>query len=224
MLRLTPRSVRRKLLPLAYAIFLTGTLVSSAIFYTGKAFDPKQAVLSDMQSPDDNPHGYGASALGTAISAVLLAPAVSLFYRRLRPGRPRLALAGAIMFAVGLASAIAVGILAPFTHGYTPLHVQLASAAFVGVSAGTWLYLLGVRVAPALLAVQLAIVMLLVFLCYGPVNFDNSRLLTSLAFSEWVLCLDCAATLWILAGRIETGAAGQPPPEPQTMRRPTSAS
>ena len=201
---LTPSFVRRTLLPVTYLIFLAGMLISAAIFYRGKPFDAKQAVLSDLQSPDENPHGFGASAAGTGISAILLAPAVQLFYRRLRPQKPRLATAGAVTFAVGLACAIAVGVLAPFTHGYTPLHVQLASAAFVGVSAGTLLYLFAVRAAPALLATQLSVLALLVFLCYGPVNFDNSRLLTSLAFSEWVLCTNCAATLWLLSKSIDT--------------------
>ena len=108
---------------------------------------------------------------------------------------------------VGLAAAVAVGLLAPFTHGYTPLHVQLASAAFVGVCAGTLLHLFAAGAGRALLIVQVAILLSLIFLCYGPVNFDNGRLLTSLAFSEWVLCLDCAVALWVLARGIE-GMAG----------------
>jgi hypothetical protein len=98
---------------------------------------------------------------------------------------------------------MAIAILAPFTHGYTLQHIQLASAAFVGICAGTWLQLLAARAAPALLIFQAAALSLLVYLCYGPVNFDNSRLVTSLAFWEWVLCADCAAALWILAQKIE---------------------
>jgi hypothetical protein len=43
------------------------------------------------------------------------------------------------------------------------------------------------------------------FLCYGPVDFDNGRLLIGLAFWEWVLCLDCAVALWALAGAVEKG-------------------
>jgi hypothetical protein len=202
---LTPRLVRRVLLPASYLVFLAGMVVSGVIFYSGRGFDAKDAVLSDLQSPDENPHGYGASAAGTAVSAILLAPAVAVFYRQLRPRCGGFALAGMVMFAIGLSSAVAVGILAPFTHGYTPLHVQLASAAFVGVSAGTWLHLFAAGAARALLVVQFAILLLLIFLCYGPVNFDNGRVLTSLAFWEWVLCLDCAAALWMLAGGIEVG-------------------
>src|SRR4051794_2598096 len=102
---LTPRFVRRALLPASFLVFLAGMLASAAIFYSGKAFDPKQAVLSDLQSPDENPRGYGPSAASTAISAVLLAPAVALFHGRLRTHSPMLSLAGAVMFAAGLACA-----------------------------------------------------------------------------------------------------------------------
>jgi hypothetical protein len=187
-------------------------LTSGAIFYRGKPFDPKTAILSDMQSPDVNPHGFGASAVGTAVSAILLAPTATVYYLRLRRGHPLLALAGLVMFAVGMVSAVAIGILAPFTHGYTPLHVQLASTAFIGISTGTWLHLLAARAAPVLLAFQLGAVLLLVFLCYGPVEFTNGRLLTSLAFWEWVLCVECGLALWALARGIEAKTAVNMPP------------
>jgi hypothetical protein len=112
---------------------------------------------------------------------------------------PKLSLAAAIAFAVGLSSAVSIGILAPFTHGYTALHVQLASAAFIGICAGAWLNLLAARAAPALLIFQFAALLIVIFLCYGRVEFNNDRLLTSLAFWEWVLCLDCGVALWALA-------------------------
>jgi len=99
--------------------------------------------------------------------------------------------------------AIAIGALAPTTHGYTPLHIQLASAAFIGISAGTLLHLVAARAAPSLLLFQLVALATLVFLCYGPVEFKNDRLFTCLAFWEWVLCLDCAAALWALAVAVE---------------------
>jgi hypothetical protein len=165
----------------------------------------KAAVISDLESPDDNPHGFVASAVGTAVCGVLLVPAALVFCRELRKVRPTLAAAGGVAFGVGLTSAIAVGILAPVTHGYTPLHIQLASAAFVGVCGGAWLHLVAARAARPLLLVQLVCFLILLFLCYGPVEFDNSRLLTSLAFWEWVLCLDCGACLWALSSAVERG-------------------
>jgi hypothetical protein len=198
MLRLTPRLVRRTLLPASYLVFLASMLVSGTIFFRGKPFDAKAAVLSDLQSPDENPHGYGVAAAGTALSAFLLAPATAVFYRCLRKEHPKLSLAGAMAFAVGLSSAVSLGILAPFTHGYTPLHVQLASAAFIGICAGAWFHLLAARAAPTLLIFQLAALLIAIFLCYGPMDFNNDRLFTSLAFWEWVLCLDCGVALWAL--------------------------
>jgi len=82
------------------------------------------------------------------------------------------------------------------------MHIQLPSAAFIGVRAGTWFYLLAARAAPALLVFQFAVLLVVVVLCYGPVDFNNSRLLTGLAFWEWVLCLDCGVALWALAGAV----------------------
>jgi hypothetical membrane protein len=177
---------------------------SAVIFYQGKQFDAKSAILSDLQSPDENPHGYRFAAIGTAIAAILLLPAAASFYMHLRNVRPKLALAGVATVAVSLAAAIGIGIFAPWTHGYSPMHVQLASATFIGISAGTLFNLLAARAAPALLIFQFAALLLLVFLCYGPVQFSNDRLLTSLAFWEWVLCLDCGAALWALSGTIRT--------------------
>lgn len=206
MFSLTPRTVRRALLPASYLVFLAGTLASGVIFYHGRSFDVKAAILSDLQSPDENPHGYEALAAGVALSATLLAPCVIEFYRQLCRRQPRLAMAGAVMFAVGTLSAIAVGILAPFTHGYSPLHVQLSSAAFIGITAGTTLHMLAARAPRALLVLQLGVLLLLAFLCYGPVDFDNSHLLTGLAFWEWVLIGECGAALWALAGLIESQA------------------
>jgi hypothetical protein len=51
--------------------------------------------------------------------------------------RRKLALAGTVLLGAGLAAAIAIGFLAPFTTDYTPLHIQLAFAAFIGICAGT---------------------------------------------------------------------------------------
>lgn len=199
MLRLTPRLVRRKLLPASYLVFLASMLLSGMIFYKNRPFDLKAAILSDLQSPDENPHGYGVAAVGTVLFAFLLAPSTAVFYRCLRRGHPKLSLAGAIVLAAGLTATVSIGILAPFTHGYSPLHVQLASAAFIGICAGASLNLFAARVAPALLIFQIATLLIVLFLCYGPVHFDNDRLLTSLAFWEWLLCLDCGVALWALA-------------------------
>ena len=131
----TARFARRVLIPASYLIFLAGLLVSGVVFYRGRSFDPKAAIFSDLQSPDENPHGYGAAAAGTSLCAMLLAPAAVTFCVRLWRRRPLLTLPGAVWFAAGLGSAIAIGFLAPLTRGYSPLHVQLAYAAFAASAA-----------------------------------------------------------------------------------------
>jgi len=198
-LDIAPRLVFRAIVPAACLVLLVGFVISGVIFYRGKPFDVKAAIISDLESPDDNPYGYGAAAAGTAASATLLAPAVIVFLRHLRTDRPTLALAGAAVFAVGLGAAIGIGILAPYTRGYTPVHVQLAYAAFIGICGGTWLHLLAARAASALITIQGGVLLFLVYLYVGPEFFNNDRLLTSLAFWEWVLCIDCGAALWALA-------------------------
>jgi len=85
------------------------------------------------------------AAVGTVLFAILLAPATIVFYQCLQKEYPKLSLAAVILFAVGLTSGVSIGILAPFTHGYSPLHIQLASASFIGIFGGTWLNLLAAR-------------------------------------------------------------------------------
>lgn len=87
----------------------------------------RRVILSDLQSPDDNPNGYGASAAGTAFSAILLA---AVFHSHYGENIPR------------------------------------------------W----GRR--------------------SSSVHFNNHRLLTSLAFWEWALCVECGgatSTLEVLS-------------------------
>lgn len=202
MLEISALSVRRVLLPAVCVAFFSCMTVSAAIFYRGRPVDLKAAIISDLESPDDNPRGYGISSAGTAIAAILFAPAVIVFYKRLRSKRPKLAVAGVILFAIGLSAALAIGVLAPFTHGYTTLHIHLASAALIGICAGTLLHLIAARASWRLVAFQVFVMLLLIFLCYGRVEFDNNHLLTGLAFWEWVLCADCVVGLWVLAGAV----------------------
>jgi hypothetical protein len=42
-------------------------LIACAFYFHGKPFDFKSAIISDLESPEENPSGYGASAAGTAI-------------------------------------------------------------------------------------------------------------------------------------------------------------
>ena len=203
MFRLTPRFARRILIPMSGVIFVTGLGFSEAAFYSGKPFDAKAAIISDLESPDDNPRGYGASAAGTATAAILLTPAVAVFYRRLRRVRPAPALVGTLMFAAGLGAAISIGILAPFTRGYSPVHIQLAYAAFIGIWGGTFFHFIAAKANQVLIALQGSVLLFLGYSYFLPEFFNNDRLLTGLAFWEWMLCLGCGIGLWILARTVE---------------------
>jgi len=201
--RLTANFALRTLIPASGLIFLIGLVVSGAIFFHDKPFDAKAAIISDLESPNENPSGYEPSAAATTISGVLLVPPVVVFYRRLRNDRPWLAKAGAATFTFGLCAAIAIGILAPFTRGYSPLHIQLAFIAFIGICGGTWFHLVAARASPVLIGFQGTVTAFLLYLYFGPNFFNNDHLLTSLALWEWILCLDCGIALWLLARRVK---------------------
>ena len=206
----TPRVVRRVFLPLSCAVFFGSLIVASVFYFRDRPFDFKWAVISDLESPEDNPRGYGFAAFGTAVCAILLIPAAMLFHSRLRTFRRKPALVGAAFFAAGLASAIAIGFLAPFTHDYTPVHIQLAFAAFIGICSGT-LVCPTIAAVPALatgnpwgpglvamVVLQGGVLLFLMYLYFTPHFFNYKGLLTSLAFWEWLLCADCVSSLWIL--------------------------
>ncbi|HYW48946.1 MAG TPA: hypothetical protein VE959_39145 [Bryobacteraceae bacterium] len=129
--RPTPRVVAGVLAPCAVALLLAGTAWSAAIYYSARPLVFADAVLSDLQSPDDNPHGYLPAALATVLCGLLLFPAATLFQTALGQSHRRLAAAGAWLYRAGLAAAVAMGLLEPFQELYSPLHVLLAYAAFV---------------------------------------------------------------------------------------------
>lgn len=216
----TPRAVRRLLLPLSCVVFFGGLVISSTFYFRGRPIDFKAAVISDLESPEDNPGGYAFAAAGTAACAILLIPVVVLSHSRLRVIRPKRASVGAAFLAVGLASAIAIGCLAPFTNDYTPVHIQLAFTAFIGICSGT-LVCSTIAIIPALaagnrsgpglvatVAVQGGVILFLVYLYFTPHFFNHKGLLTSLAFWEWLLCADCVFSLWMLATALDRTSAG----------------
>jgi hypothetical membrane protein len=212
-----PGTVRRWLLPLSFLVFAVGHLISCGFYFSGKPFDIKSAIISDLESPYENPHGYGAGAAGTALCGLLLAPLIPVFYRRLRAERPKMAkmaMAGAALLAIGATAAVAIGALAPFTEGYSPLHVQLAFVVFIAITAGAAI-LLSVAGATKAAVFDGAVVLFLIYLYFTPVEFfHNDQLSRSLAFCEWVLCASCGASLWILERRIERAKPEVSPPTP----------
>ena len=206
---LTPRRVRRALIPLIYLVFSAGMTVSSAAFYHNKPLDPevKVATISDLMSPADNPHGYAVAIAALLATGILLVPAVLLFYRKVRKNSPKLALAGAGMFAFGLAAMISIGVLSPFVRDDTPLHFRLAHIAFVGICAGIACHLVAARATLSLVLAQCGVLAVLGYLYFGSEFFWNHSLLTSFAFLECILCLDFGVGLWGLAKHIELACA-----------------
>lgn len=140
------------------------------------------------------------SAAATAISAILLA---AVFHLRLCKSHAVLVQTGTLMFALGLGSALAIGVLAPFTRGYSPVHIQLTYAAFIGIWGGTFFDLIAARGNWALLALQGGVLLFLVYLYFVPDFFNNDRRLSTLAFWEWMLSVGCWVGLWTLAGAVE---------------------
>src|ERR1700678_214055 len=109
-MKVTWRQVYRLFLPASFAALFLGLLGSGAFYFQHRPFDFKAAIISDLESPEDNSHGYGWSAAGTALCAVLLAPSALFFHRRLRAVRRKLTWAGSILFGFGLTAAMAIGL------------------------------------------------------------------------------------------------------------------
>jgi len=203
MLRLTPRFVRRALIPASYSIFLAGIGFSGAIFYHGKPFHLKAATVSDLMSPLDNPQGYRIAIAATALTALLLIPTVVFSYQRLRRKGPKLALVGAIMFALGLTAALAIAALSPFIPEASLTHILLAHTAFIGICAGIFCHLVAARATLLPILAHCGFLVVLSYLYVGWVFFANQTLLTSLPSLECVFCLDCAVGFWALAKLLE---------------------
>ena len=176
--------------------FCTGLGIAGWIYFTGRPFDARDLVISDLVSPDDNPRGYLAGAAGIAIASLLLVPGLARNHLRVRFRDRWAALAGTVLSGLGLLAAMSIGILAPMTHDYTVLHVQLAFAAFIGVCAGTTTHLaVAARRNRALLGFQSCVLLFLGYLYFHPRFFGNTGLLDSLAFWEWMLCGNCVVLL-----------------------------
>lgn len=184
------------LLGLSCVVFCVGLGVAASSYFAGRVFDAREMVISDLVSPDDNPRGYVAGASGIALAALLLIPGVVRNHLHWRRGAARLTLAGTVCAGVGLAAALAIGVLAPMTHDYTFLHVQLAFAAFIGVCAGTTMHLAVARQPTwVVLWFESLVLLFLGYLYLHPRFFGNTGLLDSLAFWEWMLCGNCVVLL-----------------------------
>ena len=200
---LTPRFVRRALIPASHFIFLAGIGFSSAIFYRGKPFHIKPATVSVLMSPLHNPQGYGIAIAATALTALLLIRTVLFSYQRLRRKGPKLALIGAVMSAFGLTALLAIAALSPFTRIDSWPHIILAHTALIGICAGIFCHLVAARATLLPLLAHCGFLVVLFYLYVAWRFFANHTLLTSLTSLECVFCLDCAVGFWALAKLLE---------------------
>ena len=212
---LTARTVRRVLLPASSLSFLAGMLISTVPYYAGQSIDLKRAILSNLSSHGDNPHGYLAADVGITLCGVVLIPVALWFFRGLRRVHRELAAVGSLLFGAGLMAAIAIGLMGPFEQGYSALHIDLAYATFLFAAAGM-LVLLGLVVwralragrGRALLVMEVLLACLLALLFYllagesathGKNFFDDKNFFRSLACGEWVLFGVNVVYLFVLA-------------------------
>jgi len=173
--------------------------ISSAVYFARRPVRFSDSVISNFLSPDENPMGYLAAALGTAIAALVLAPTARLFYRRLNLIHRLGSIAGTTFYAVGLLAAILIGCLAPVRGLDYSVHLALAYGAFMSLQAGIAVYLTVAangaksRGLAAFATVEWILALSLFAVSFGP-DWPGST-----AFCEWALCATIGAGLWVLA-------------------------
>lgn len=211
----SPRFARGILIPASTLVFFVGLLLASVSYFSAQQRTFIDALISWLQSPSANPHGYLFATGGTAVSGILLAPVALMFYRRLSAIHRALAVIGSFFFAAGLLAAVLIGCLSPFPDTYEPLHIPLAYATFISMSAGLAICLAVAacasqsrrRVLTGLAAFMGAVVLFLFYLLLvSDAFFDNKHWYTSLAFLEWLLCVGNAAYAYLLAAVLERNA------------------
>jgi Protein of unknown function (DUF998) len=194
--------------------FFLGLLTSACAFYANRTFQWKDAIISDLQSPEENPNGYFASAFATAMTAVFFFQLLRLFHRRLCGVSLAGTSAGSAFFGVGAAGALAIGCLAPFPVSYESVHIPLAFATFICLVAGTGVYLFltakhfhgasrtrrrGLLFCCGLIVAILAV---LVKVSFTPDFFSGDSFFTTLALWEWVLCAAIVGFLLVLSSAL----------------------
>ena len=210
------RRILTVLIPASSLIFFSSLLVSSAFYHSSKQVKLNDAVISSLQSPNDNPRGYPIACAGTAISAMLFLPA--FFFRTLFRGNRIVATAGSLIYTLGLIAALLIGCLAPFPRLYDHVHIPLAYAAFIAIATGLLICLAlasyplvrkggtsGIAMLPLVL-ILLVVVLYLFYLVLAPDDHaPDHGLLNNVAFVEWTLsvciALYTAILTAVLSGR-----------------------
>jgi len=192
----------------SYLIFFGSMVMSARSFYSGRPVHLRDAMISGLLSPTDNPRGYVIASAGTALCGLLLLPVALVFYRRLsRLNRP-LAMAGAFLFGLGPLTATSMIFIAAEIND---LHVYLAFAAYIFMTTGLMICLALASSATiktggiagtlllSLLVFLVAVLIFLVYLLFTPDFFNDQSLLRNVAFCEWTICCTVAACISGLA-------------------------
>ena len=205
------RRILTVLIPASSLIFFSSLLVSSTFYYSSKQVKLNDAVISSLQSPNDNPRGYPNAGAGTAISAMLFLPAAAFFFRTLVRGNRIVATAGSLIYTLGLIAALLIGCIAPFPRLYDHVHIPLAYAAFIAIATGLLICLAlasyplvrkggtsGIAMLPLVL-ILLVVVLYLFYLVLAPGDHaPDHGLLNNVAFVEWALSVCIALYTAIL--------------------------
>ena len=208
----TPAAVLRRWNPAAFAVFLSGYLLSARIFFHERPFTIEQAVMSAIGSRTENPHGYGYAALSMVVGGGLMLPMTALFRERLGALHPRWCRVGVGLLRAGLVAAIALGAMAPFeSDTYNRVHINIAFLVFLSLSAGlaVSLSLAACRPGPWRgLLIGLAVIqgLSLGFVGYiymVPYPHDGYGPWTSVAALEWELAASFAICLTALAAALQ---------------------
>lgn len=190
----------RRIVWAGMAIFFAGMAISAAYYFSSRPLRFADSVLSSFLAPEDNPRGYLAGVVGTAIAALLLALAARVLFKASAPIHKAGALAATMLYLAGLLAAILVACLAPVPGIDFSIHLVLAYASFLSLQAGISIFLTIVAYGPEgsrgtriFAAVEWFLAVLLFALSFGP-DWPGS-----LTFCEAGLCVTIAAGLFVLS-------------------------
>ncbi|MGH9733397.1 MAG: hypothetical protein ACRD8A_02245 [Candidatus Acidiferrales bacterium] len=199
---------------LGVVVFLGGLILGSRYLRSSGLMASHEAVISKLQSPFENPHGYIVASSAVAICGALMLPVVRSVFLGLREAGGMASITsvisgiGSLLLALGFLGEIALGCLTRLWSMYDQAHIVLAFATLIAIAAGLALCLaLAARLRGnygllLLAAVQLLAVATLIYMVFNP-NFPPERsFLTSLAFLEWLLCLSFIVSLLALVASV----------------------
>jgi hypothetical protein len=186
----------RRIVAASIGIFVIGLTISAVFYFSSRPIVFTDGVISNWLSPEGNPHGCLAAALGTGVAAVVLAPSALLFYRRLSPIHKLASMAGAACYAAGLPAAILIAGLSPVRGLDFSIHLMLAYVAFISLQAGVSIYLT-IAATKSRSGMTFAALKWLLPIAFLTLSFVVNADTTALC--EWGPCATIGTGLWVLA-------------------------